>query len=72
MQIFQILKGGMNFRERFQKNQVSSVVRSVGSEIGAYLFSFLFSGNLQREKNYDIDFEQNLVILAIVPCLVLW
>ena len=28
MQIFQILMGGMNFRERLQKNQTSSAVRS--------------------------------------------
>ena len=27
-QIFQILMGGMNFRERSQKNQMSSAVRS--------------------------------------------
>ena len=29
MQIFQILMGGMNFRERLRKNQTSSAVRSV-------------------------------------------
>ena len=28
MQIFQILMGAMNFRERLQKNQTSSAVRS--------------------------------------------
>ena len=29
MQIFQILMGGMNFRERLRKNQTTSAVRSV-------------------------------------------
>ena len=29
MQIFQILMGGMNFREKLQKNQMPSAVRSV-------------------------------------------
>ena len=53
MQIFQILMGGMNFRERSQKNQMSSAVhckKIVGALTQTFgSFKIVFKAVLQQD-----------------------
>ena len=60
MQIFQILMGGMNFRERLQKNQMSSAVRSVKANypIVACLIIF-FSDEIEKDWKRELPYARH-------------
>ena len=68
MQIFQLLMGGMNFRERSQINQTSSVVRSALQCIGEK-FSWANSRFESFKNNINLSPEAMWIVMQNLICI---
>ena len=70
MQIFQILMGGMNFRERSQEKNSSAVKTDKALELDNKITFFIFQTHFDNLDNFSTNFifrQQKIHCILVVP-----